>query len=182
LINSRKDYLFYLEADKAALGRRRPIKAFFDDIGRFQRILRKLEYQKNCGGKTNPFRLITLFRFRRQSRRLGFSIPPNVFGPGLKIMHRGPIVVTPNAQIGSNCKINICVQIGPGGNGGAPKIGDNCYIGPGAKIFGDIRIGDNVRIGANAVVNKSFPDGNGLLAGIPAKRISKGNAELLNNE
>lgn len=54
---------------------------------------------------------------------------------------------------------------------GAPRLGDNVYIGPGAKIFGPIEIGDNVAIGANAVVNKSFPD-SVTIAGVPAKIIS----------
>lgn len=52
-----------------------------------------------------------------------------------------------------------------------PTIGNNCYIGPGAKIFGKIKIGDNVAIGANAVVNKDFPDGV-TIAGVPAKIVS----------
>lgn len=42
--------------------------------------------------------------------------------------------------------------------GGAPVIGDNVYIGPGAKIFGAIHIGNNVRIGANCVVFEDVPD------------------------
>ena len=170
MIKSREDYLFYLQSDKAAFKWKRPIKAFFDDIWRFQKILRKIEYLKNCKGKWNILLLITRFFFRRASRRLGFTIPPNVFGPGLRIGHRGTIIVTPKARVGANCRINAGVQIGPG-RAGAPKIGDNCYIGPGAKIFGDIILGNNLRIGANAVVNKSFPQGNGLLVGIPAKLV-----------
>lgn len=59
-----------------------------------------------------------------------------------------------------------------GENGKAPTIGDNCFIGPGAKLFGDIKIGDNVAIGANAVVNKDFGD-NVTIAGVPAKVESK---------
>jgi serine O-acetyltransferase len=54
----------------------------------------------------------------------------------------------------------------------APTIGDNCYLGPGAKIFGPITIGPSTVVGANAVVNKSFPEGNQTLGGIPAKKIS----------
>lgn len=42
--------------------------------------------------------------------------------------------------------------------GGVPAIGDNVYIGPGAKIFGNIKIGNNVRIGANCVVFENIPD------------------------
>ncbi len=56
-------------------------------------------------------------------------------------------------------------------NGKAPQIGDNVYISPGAKLFGDIVIGDNVKIGANAVVNKSFPEGNCTLVGVPARKV-----------
>jgi serine O-acetyltransferase len=41
---------------------------------------------------------------------------------------------------------------------GCPVIGDNVYIAPGAKVFGKIRIGDNVKIGANAMVFKNFLD------------------------
>lgn len=58
------------------------------------------------------------------------------------------------------------------GKEGYPVIGDNCYIGTGAKIFGNITIGDNVKIGANAVVNKSFGS-NVTIAGIPARVVNK---------
>ena len=55
-------------------------------------------------------------------------------------------------------------------SGGTPTIGDNCIIYPGAKIFGKITIGNNVVIGANAVVNKDVPD-NAVVAGVPARII-----------
>lgn len=64
-----------------------------------------------------------------------------------------------------------------GGVSGAPVIGDNCYVGPGAKIFGGIVLGDNIVIGANAVVNASFPNGNCTIAGVPAKIISNKTSE-----
>jgi len=106
--------------------------------------------------------------------RSGASIPKNTFGPGLAIAHAGPIIVNSQARIGANCRIHTCVNIGTqaGTTGVAPKFGQNCYIGPGAKIFGPIEIGDNVAIGANAVVNKSFPKGNFTLGGVPANVIS----------
>jgi serine O-acetyltransferase len=53
----------------------------------------------------------------------------------------------------------------------APKIGDHVYIGPGAKVFGDIEIADDVQIGANAVVNKSCMENGAVLVGVPAKII-----------
>ena len=85
--------------------------------------------------------------------------------------HYGTLVVNKDARIGNNCRIHVGVNIG-GFNGGVPVIGDNVYIGPGAKIFGGITIGNNVSIGANAVVNKSFPD-NVVIAGVPAKIIKE---------
>lgn len=89
----------------------------------------------------------------------------------MSIAHYGSIVVNSTAQIGNNCRIHSCVNIGVQKDGSrAPIIGDNCYIGPGAKIFGDIVIGNNTTIGANAVVCKSF-EGNGTLVGVPAIQI-----------
>lgn len=67
------------------------------------------------------------------------------------------IVVSHNASIGSNACIYHQVTIGEG-KGGAPTIGDNCYIGAGAKILGGIHIGNNVRIGANCIVTTDIPD------------------------
>lgn len=67
------------------------------------------------------------------------------------------IVIASGAIIGKNCYLSHQVTIGRS-RGGAPIIGDNVYIGPGAKIFGDIRIGNNVRIGANCVVFEDIPD------------------------
>lgn len=55
--------------------------------------------------------------------------------------------------------------------GKAPVIGDNVFIGPGAKIFGGIRVGNNVKIGANCVVFQDVPDNSTVVLG---------NRELLN--
>lgn len=104
--------------------------------------------------------------------KLGFSIPLNVFGPGLGIAHYGTIVVNGNAKIGANCRIHIAVNIGASnGSKKAPKLGNNVYIGPGVKIFGDITVADNVVIGANAVVNKSIDEEGSVVVGIPARKI-----------
>ncbi len=54
-----------------------------------------------------------------------------------------------------------------------PKIGNNVFIGPGAKIFGEITIADHIAIGANAVVNKSFTESGITVAGIPARKVSE---------
>ncbi|MER2295049.1 MAG: serine acetyltransferase [Desemzia incerta] len=83
------------------------------------------------------------------------------------------IIVHPRAKIGKNCTIHQQVTIGNAVEGGeAPIIGDNCYIGAGAKIIGEIIIGSNVTVGANAVVTKDIPD-NCVCGGVPAKIIEK---------
>jgi serine O-acetyltransferase len=95
-------------------------------------------------------------------------------GPGLYIGHNGMLIINSLAIIGANCNIGVGVVIGQGGRGekkGNPVIGDFVYIGVGAKIIGNIRIGDNVAIGANAVVTKDVPP-NATVAGIPAKIIN----------
>ena len=181
MIMSHKEYLKYLEADRISLERTKTLKAYlFDDIWRFQRLMRKLEYLTNCN-KNWVVRTLVAYQYRKQARRLGFSIPINVFGPGLSIAHSGTIVVNEGARVGSNCRLHVCVNIGTeaGKSSAAPSIGDNCYIGPGVKMFGKIDIGSNMVIGANAVVNKSFPIGNATIGGIPAKIISDKTSEGL---
>jgi serine O-acetyltransferase len=175
MIKSYAEYKGYLEADRIALGRTRTLKSLlFDDVWRFQRLLRRLEYLTNCRG-SGLMRWLVAYWYRRHGRRLGFSIPINVFGPGLSIAHPGTIVVNKGAKVGANCRLHVCVSIGTqaGKSFDAPSIGDNCYIAPGVKMFGKIHLGPNMTIGANAVVNRSFPAGNVTIGGIPARVISQ---------
>ena len=78
-------------------------------------------------------------------------------GPGLLIAHFGGITVSGLAVIGRDCNLSNNVTIGQSGQG-VPVIGDEVYIAPGARLFGKIHIGNNVQIGANAVVHKDVPD------------------------
>jgi len=176
MIKSKEDYKFYLAADRLALAiEHKHPRIFQDEIWRFERVLRKVEYLQNC--RNNPIdRIICLqarFTLHKLSVKLGFAIPLNVFGPGLSIAHGGPIIVHPKAVVGENCRIDRCVSIGsvhyPAP---APKIGNNVFIGPGAVIDGDIEIADGVAIGANSYVNKSFKEVDITIAGCPAKKIS----------
>ncbi|HWH94554.1 MAG TPA: serine acetyltransferase [Baekduia sp.] len=123
---------------------------------RWQVLLRVTEYVINTRGRL----LGGLFRWILQGRsiRLGYTIPPNVCGPGLKLPHWGTIVVSPAARVGANCTIHPGVSLGIHG-GGAPRVGDDVYFGPGAKAFGPVTIGDGVRVGANAVVKDPVPAG-----------------------
>jgi len=82
-------------------------------------------------------------------------------------------VIHKNCIIGKNVTIAQCVTIG--GRSGAcevPRIGDNVYVGAGAIVLGAIEIGDGVVIGAGSVVLKDIPAGE-VWAGVPAKKIEK---------
>ena len=117
--------------------------------------------------------------------RFGFEISPEtVVGSGLYIGHLGCITISRYAVIGRNCNISQGVTIGAtqrGEKAGAPTIGDNVYIGPGARVIGKITIGNNVAIGANSVVNKDIPD-NSVVVGMPARVVnSEGSIGYINN-
>ena len=111
----------------------------------------------------------------RCSVKYGISIPYNTcIGPGLYLGHYAGIVISEQAVIGPDCNINHEVTIGEkygGKNPGVPVIGDRVYLGPGCKVIGGISLGNDVAVGANAVVVDSIPDF-GVAAGVPAKVIS----------
>ena len=100
----------------------------------------------------------------------GISIPAQArIGEGLRIHHFGGIIVHSAAVIGEHCTLYHGVTLGDrGGWGGAPRVGNRVLIGAGAKLIGEIVIGDDCVIGANAVVHVSVPAGH-LAAGVPAK-------------
>jgi serine O-acetyltransferase len=181
MIQTKSDYRYYINQDRKALriGQLSTMDKVIEilspnEIWKFQKTLRKLEYYKNCKNKgfAKVYYYYLKYKFKKISVKLGFSIPPNVFGPGLAIVHYGTIVINGNAKVGANCRMHACVNIGAsGGEEEAPQLGDNVYIAPGAKIYGNITIPNNTAIGANAVVNKSFDKENTVIAGIPAKVI-----------
>ena len=175
VISTKKELRYYLEQDKKALGisnRKRP-KRFGDYIWKYQICLRKHEYYTNTDSRI--WKHVYRYLHKKKGLKLGFDIPVNVFGPGLRINHFGLIVVNSNAKIGANCDIHQGVNIGQNhGQYDVPTIGDHVWIGPGAKLFGKIQIANGITIGANAVVNKSFTQENITIAGVPAKQIKEG--------
>lgn len=189
MILSRKELKYYINQDLKALsvnkgkllGRIKWI-LFPNPIAKFEICLRKLEYYENVGSKHSLWgKLMWLYYKKRHSKlgiKLGLTIPPNCFGPGLSIPHYGNIVVNGRARIGRNCRLHSGVNIGASaGRKEAPQLGDNVYIGPGAILFGDIKIASNVTIGANATVNRSCEEEYVVLAGTPAKIVKR---EMLN--
>lgn len=99
-------------------------------------------------------------------------------GNHIMIPHPTGIVIRKGCVIGDECKIYQNVTIGRKNNG-YPCIGNNVTIYPGAVVIGGISIGDNVVIGANAVVISDLPD-HAVAAGIPAEvlRIENTSASL----
>lgn len=93
-------------------------------------------------------------------------------GGGIKFYHFGDVVVNRNAKIGKNASIYNGVTIGinlrPDGKAYPPVIGDNVVLCTGAKVIGNVTVGSNSVVGANAVVVKDIPD-NSVAAGVPAK-------------
>ena len=131
-------------------------------------------FRKSACLKYTLYPLMKLL-YIRATVKYGISIPFECqLGKGFYIGHFGGIVVHHKAIIGDNCNISHGVTIGTSSRGmkkGWPTIGDHVYIGPGAKIFGKITIGNNAAIGANCVVTKDVPE-NATVAGVPGVVIS----------
>lgn len=108
--------------------------------------------------------------------RLVFAcqISPGVrIGSNLTLAYGGlGIIIHGDAVIGDNVSIGAHVTIGGNmGKGGVPKVGNRVRIGPGAQILGPVTIGDDVIIGANAVVLVDIPEGT-TAVGVPARTLS----------
>ena len=171
MIRTEKELEFYIRADymmnrgyfKPSFKQR--LREFFfpDYIMDYLISMRKVDYYSNRGGY---LLVINKIKFRRLSVKLGFSIPPGVFGYGLILPHYGTIVVGPNNKIGNYAVLHTstCITSRP------KSIGDNFYLSTGAKVITGEDLGDNIMISANSVVIKGCIDGNALLVGAPAYR------------
>ena len=92
-------------------------------------------------------------------------------GKNIKLFHGG-IIINDNAIIGDNVKFHGHNCIGNNGkNNKAPKIGNNVDIGIGSVIIGNISIANNIIIGANSIVTKSFDEEGITILGNPAQKI-----------
>ncbi len=102
-------------------------------------------------------------------------------GGGCYIQHGFATYVTAK-KIGDNFHVNQQVTIGYSGPNALPTIKDNCMVMCGAKVLGDITLGNYTRVGANAVVIKDYKRGYGLLVGVPAKPKKEYPIEVLRKE
>lgn len=124
------------------------------------------------------FRLASWFRdkgiplagpiFRWIFFRFGLEITGQIEG-GLYIAHPAGTVISVS-QMGKNCSVIASVTIGMRNIWAFPVIGDHVFIGAGARVLGDIQVGNGAKIGANSVVIKDVPDG-ATVVGIPGRVI-----------
>lgn len=132
-----------------------------------------------CHRKGIPGQPLRFFCERFIEITTGISIPACcAIGKGFRIHHFGGIIFHPSVEIGENCTLYQGVTIGDrGGSGRAARIGSNVLIGAGAKIIGEIAIGDDCVIGANTVVTKDMPAGT-VAVGAPCRyRYPEGSNE-----
>ena len=136
----------------------------FNAINKYRRA--NWFYRHHC-------RLISkLYEFRIYQAHNCFIPSCCELGEGTVFGYKGiGCVIGKKVSVGRNCMISQNVTIGGrGGHEDMPCIGDNCYIGAGAKVLGPIVIGDNAAIGAGAVMICDAPS-NTVWAGVPAKCV-----------
>lgn len=158
---------------------------FFGESFKYIFWMRLTSFLRNSAFLFKPAFVVSYFILKHYRYKLGIYIPDRTkVGMGFYIGHFGGIIINPDCIIGNNCNISHGVTLGSTSRGskkGSPVVGDNVYIGPGAKIIGSVHIGNNVAIGANSVVTKDIPD-NSVAVGIPAAVISnKGSEGYINN-
>jgi serine O-acetyltransferase len=97
------------------------------------------------------------------------------FGPGFVIVHSHGVVINGKVRGGSRVHLEHEVTIGDSGAGACPVLGDDVYLGAGAKVIGPVSIGDGARVGANAVVVRDV-DPDTTVVGVPARPVRRRSA------
>ena len=144
-------------------------------LRKYLRYLRKQEYYLNTANGSKLKGFLAVYYEGKKNRlgtRLGIEIGPNCFGKGLNIYHGGSIIINPAVRAGANCSLHGANCIGNNGlTADVPTLGDDVDIGYGAVIIGKITIANGVKIGANAVVNRSVMEPGCTVAGVPARIV-----------
>jgi len=180
MITNKNELKEYIASDFMVQGMEHPFLARFTygenwQMFKYMRVLRHLEYYKNTKSSLWGKAMYCYYylKHRRNCIKYQINISPNSTGPGLKWVHPGFRRLGSYLKIGKNCTFLPLVLIGkksPNVDTSNYIIGDNCYFGTGAIVMGPVRIGNNVIVGAGAVVTKDIPD-NCVVAGNPAKII-----------
>ena len=185
MIRSKKDLMEYIKVDNNWLcleGIKNRIivsvvKYPSKSLKKFLYYLRKQEYYINTANGSKLKGLLNLYFERKKNKlglKLGIEIGPNCFGKGLNLYHGGSIVINPSVRAGENCSLHGANCIGNNGlSKDVPHLGNNVDIGYGAILIGGITIADDIKIGANAVVNRSFTEPGVTIAGVPARVVKR---------
>lgn len=130
-------------------------------------IILKPEFRKQLIWRLGGYKYI-IFNFLYGKSNTLYIERSTVIGQGFMVIHGNGTVIGGGSIIGNNFTIYQNATIGY--NNGFPTIGNNVFIGAGAVVIGKIRIGNNVKIGAGAVVIEDVPD-NCTVVGPKAKVI-----------
>lgn len=144
-------------------------------VFRYLKQLRRCEWHFN--NRTNVCHQVMYFlghiRLKRLGLKIGLHIPLNTCGYGLRIIHLAGGCILNAKKVGNYCGFNGGSLLGNKDTQEArPVLGDFVALGPGAKVIGNVTIGDNVFVAPNAVVVKDVPS-NVIVAGVPAKVIKE---------
>ena len=138
-------------------------------IYRFICALRCAEFYKDKN------KLLFAYYLRKSNirgNRLGYFIAPGVLGRGVRLYHRGDVIINSVSVIGDGCLFHGDNCVGNNGiDNRCPVLGKNVELGIGAKVIGGVTLADGIRVGANAVVTRSFDEPGITIAGIPAVKV-----------
>ncbi len=168
-----KKYLFEdAKANRIQPGLAYLIKLLYGNINacvyRYLKSLRKLEYYTNI---KSPLRYWYRYYNRRMGLKYNLAMPINAVGYGLYIPHIEGGVILNVKKVGCYCKINSGVVCGSKNTGEEiPTIGDYVNLTVGAKVIGNITIGNYSIVAPNSVVIKDVSDYD-IVSGVPAKVI-----------
>lgn len=185
LIRSDVDRYRYMTATDKTVGQRRPdgpvitIKAILMCQGLQASIVYRIGHGLVCWQPASSIGRLARMACRTAhfvaskivEATTGISIAERAaIGPGLYIGHFGGVIIGA-VQIGANCNISHGVTLGRSGRVDSyqrPRLGDRVWIGPGAVITGDVEVGEDAVVGANAVVTHKVPARSGAY-GVPAR-------------
>ena len=175
-ITSKKELRFVILADQM-MNRGFFVPSYKDKIKRifipdyiinYLQLIRKVSYYHSRNGIWDRIMFFLLYKkYLKLGVKLGFSIGFDTLGYGAVIPHYGTIVIGGTNRIGNYAVLHTSTCISDNGK----IIGDGLCLATGAKITSMLTLGNNISVGANSLVNKSFVENNALIGGVPAIMI-----------
>lgn len=127
---------------------------------------------------------VAYLKFQKRCNNCGIELNQRTkIGYGLRLPHKGAIIIHPQVVIGNNCEIMQGVTLGNNilkSRDDVPMIGNEVLICAGAKVIGGVYVGNHTVIGANAVVNEDVAERT-IVAGVPARNIGEADDRYLIN-